>query len=74
MVGFGLFARLGDRLFLKIILFGGHHKKKLVELNHMGIHYHFCSTLALNTVRMFTREFTTESNFHKTIYNNIKEK
>jgi hypothetical protein len=33
MVSFGLFARRDDRLFLKIIWFGGHRKEELVELN-----------------------------------------
>jgi hypothetical protein len=71
MVGFGLFKRLEDRLFLKIILFGGHHEKELVELNNMSINFYFCLTLALNAVLHVNLHL--KATFAKQ-YNHIKEK
>jgi hypothetical protein len=35
MVGFGLFAGLEDRLFLKIVLLGEYYEKELIELNNI---------------------------------------
>jgi hypothetical protein len=52
LVGFGPFAGLEDRLFLKIVLLGEYYEKERIELNNMGTNYYLCCILAVCVFRI----------------------